>query len=188
MFGKMKLEDFKDLLSPADYKTCENKMINGPAWFLLTLDVFVIFLYKLIFFFFSSFPLLPWLCSFPFFFCLFQREISNTADNAARFYREHTPEALKSAPAIWDAMTKTQDSLIKTIRSRKFEKYISVATRTMVMTSSTRCFSYVFFFISFLARLYLWPPFNEAQFSLLLLRRCQRTILICYVRKFVICF
>ena len=47
-FGKMKLEEFKDLLSPIDYKTCENKMMNGPTWYPLTLDVFVKFLYKVI--------------------------------------------------------------------------------------------------------------------------------------------
>ena len=48
-------------------------------------------------------------------------------DTVAKLYRENTPEALKSAPEIWDAMTKTQDRLIKTIRSRNFKKYTFVA-------------------------------------------------------------
>ena len=47
-FGKMKLEEFKDLFSVADYKMCETKMVNGPTWYPLTLDVFVKFLYKVI--------------------------------------------------------------------------------------------------------------------------------------------
>jgi hypothetical protein len=47
-FGKMKFEEFKDLLSVADYKMCETKMVNGPTWYPLTLDVFVKFLYKVI--------------------------------------------------------------------------------------------------------------------------------------------
>jgi hypothetical protein len=48
-FGKMRLEEFKDLLSVADYKTCESKMKKNPTWYPLTLDVFVKFLYKVIF-------------------------------------------------------------------------------------------------------------------------------------------
>ena len=47
-FGKMKLEEFKDLISPSDYKTCEIKMLKTPTWYPLTLDVFVKFLYKVI--------------------------------------------------------------------------------------------------------------------------------------------
>jgi hypothetical protein len=51
-FGKMKLEEFKDLISPADYKLCESKMEKHPTWYPLTLDVFVKFLYKVIIHFF----------------------------------------------------------------------------------------------------------------------------------------
>jgi hypothetical protein len=42
-------------------------------------------------------------------------------------YREATPESLRSAPEICDTMNKAQDKLIKSIRSRNFEKFISVA-------------------------------------------------------------
>ena len=106
---------------------CENKMSNGLTWYPLTLDVFVKFLYKVICF-------LPFLISpysmvilvFYIVFCLFQREISIAADTVARLYRENTPEALRSDPEIWNAMTKTQDRLIQTIQSRNFEKYITV--------------------------------------------------------------
>ena len=44
----MKLEEFKDLISPQDYKTCEAKMLKTPTWYPLTLDIFVKFLYKVI--------------------------------------------------------------------------------------------------------------------------------------------
>jgi hypothetical protein len=47
-FGKMKLEEFKDLISPADYKLYESKMEKHPTWYPLTLDVFVKFIYKVI--------------------------------------------------------------------------------------------------------------------------------------------
>ena len=53
----MKLEEFKDLLSIVDYKMYETKMVNGPTWYPLTLDVFVKFLYKVICFLYSpQFP------------------------------------------------------------------------------------------------------------------------------------
>ena len=45
-FGKMRLEEFKDLLSIVDYKMCESKMEKNPTWYPLTIDVFVKFLYK----------------------------------------------------------------------------------------------------------------------------------------------
>jgi hypothetical protein len=124
----MKLEEFKDLLSIADYNMCETKMINGPTWYPLTLDVFVEILYKVICFLYflqsppSMFMPVPY-----FVLGLFEREISAAADTVARLYRENTPEVWRSAPEIWDAITKAQDRLIKTIRSHNFEKYISVA-------------------------------------------------------------
>ena len=57
-FGKMKLEDFKDLISVADYKMCESKMEKNPTLYPLTLDVFVKFFVQgnvLSSFFFVSF-------------------------------------------------------------------------------------------------------------------------------------
>ena len=45
-FGKMRLEEFKDLLFVANYKICESKMEKTPTWCPLTLGVFVKFLYK----------------------------------------------------------------------------------------------------------------------------------------------
>jgi len=60
-------------------------------------------------------------------FHFFQREISNAADIAARRYRELTPEPLRTAPEVWEVMTKAQEKLIKSIRNRNFEKFISVA-------------------------------------------------------------
>ena len=45
-FGKMRLEEFKDLLSVSDYKMCESKMEKTTTSYPLTIDVFVKFLYK----------------------------------------------------------------------------------------------------------------------------------------------
>ena len=55
-----------------------------------------------------------------------QRDISAQADLAVRHYRETTPVAERTATEIWDVMTKAQERMIKSIRARTFEKYISV--------------------------------------------------------------
>jgi hypothetical protein len=150
-FGKMKLEEFKDLMSSQDYKTCEAKLLKTPIWYPLTLDIFVKFLYKVILprlpfaliahkhvFILVILPsedsdicgLMPFSSLFLSFIftslCVFQRKISNAADTAARLYRENTPESRRSATKIWDTMTKAQEKLIKSIRTRNFEKFISV--------------------------------------------------------------
>ena len=59
-FGKMKLKEYKDLISSADNKMCETKMDKNPTWYPLTLDVFVKFMYKVIFFLFT-FPFNSWI-------------------------------------------------------------------------------------------------------------------------------
>jgi hypothetical protein len=124
----MKLEDFRDLISAADYKMCATKMEKNPTWYPLTLDVFVKFLYKVNFFLILM-PLSSYhMMSYPYTHVyILQREISNAADTAARLYREAIPEDRQSAIEIWETMTKAQEKFIKHIRTRNFEKYISVA-------------------------------------------------------------
>ena len=46
---------------------------------------------------------------------------------AARLYRENTSEDRRTAPELWEQMTKAQEQVIKSIRTKNFEKYISVA-------------------------------------------------------------
>jgi hypothetical protein len=45
-FAKMELEEFKNLISAADYKLCEKTREDHPTWYKLTANVFVKFLYK----------------------------------------------------------------------------------------------------------------------------------------------
>ena len=56
-----------------------------------------------------------------------QRDISAQANLAVRHYRETTPDAERTATEIWDIMIKAQEMKINSIRTRTFEKYISVA-------------------------------------------------------------
>ena len=44
----------------------------------------------------------------------------------AWLYRENTPEDQRTALEIWEHMTKAQERIIKSIRTKNFEKYISV--------------------------------------------------------------
>ena len=71
-FGKMKPEDFKDLISMDDYKMCKSKMEKNPTSYPLTLNVFVKFFYKVIFLFALVFLLPHVSCIYPYiYFCLF---------------------------------------------------------------------------------------------------------------------
>ncbi len=45
-FGVMKLEEFKDLLSPEEYQICLKNKPSNPGWFTLTTKVFIAFLYR----------------------------------------------------------------------------------------------------------------------------------------------
>lgn len=128
-FGRLDLSTFKDLISPSDYKACEKSKEIRPTWYNLTADVFVKFLYKVCIMH-SVFPVFQ-LNFHSDCFCLqclpLQRDISAQADLAVRQYRETTPIAERNATDIWNVMTKAQERTIKSIRSRTFEKYISVA-------------------------------------------------------------
>jgi hypothetical protein len=42
----MKLEEFKDLLSPAEYQLCLNHKPSIPGWFTLPTKIFITFLYR----------------------------------------------------------------------------------------------------------------------------------------------
>ena len=45
-FEKLKLPDFKDLISKEEMAICKKEKEKNPRWYLLTIDVFVAFLYK----------------------------------------------------------------------------------------------------------------------------------------------
>ena len=45
-FGVMKLEEFKDLLSPEEFDVCKKNKLAKDRWFTLTTKVFIAFLYR----------------------------------------------------------------------------------------------------------------------------------------------
>ena len=44
-------------------------------------------------------------------------------------YREASPAAERNALEVWEVMLKAEQKTVKAIRTKKFEKYISVAIR-----------------------------------------------------------
>jgi hypothetical protein len=150
-FGNMKLKEFKDLLSVADYKMCETKMVNGPTWYPLTLDVFVKFLYKVIGFHYFPQSLLPCLCSFLILFLVCSR---------GRYLQQRITQqgcTVRIIPRLGGRLAKFGMPWQKLKRgsSNPFDlgtlkSIFSSPTRTTVMTSSTRCLSYPTSYIFFL--------------------------------------
>ena len=59
-----------------------------------------------------------------------QRELSQFADKAARKYRDEVPLKDRTTEMVWRIMTKAEEKMIKTIRSKNFEKYVVVANLT----------------------------------------------------------
>jgi hypothetical protein len=48
-FGNLELEDFKDIISKEDYLACLSAKKKHNTWYPLTVDVFVSFLFKVLF-------------------------------------------------------------------------------------------------------------------------------------------
>jgi hypothetical protein len=46
MYGVKPLEDFKNLITPAEYESCVRHKKAKPTWYSLTVDVFVAYLYR----------------------------------------------------------------------------------------------------------------------------------------------
>jgi hypothetical protein len=47
--GTQPLDSFKDLLTEEDFRKCANSPYNGKTWFKLTTDVFVAYLFRVLF-------------------------------------------------------------------------------------------------------------------------------------------
>ena len=65
-FGVMKLEEFKDLLSPDEYDACKKNKHSKDRWFAMTTKVFIAFLYRVRIFCVSSLQYLYFLKIFQF--------------------------------------------------------------------------------------------------------------------------
>ena len=59
----------------------------------------------------------------------FQKEISIAADAVVAAYLQSTPATERTTLEVWEVMKKAQDRMVKSIRAKNFEKYVSVANK-----------------------------------------------------------
>jgi hypothetical protein len=113
--GCQPLESLKDMLTEEEYRKCATSPHIGKTWFKLTTDVFVGFLFWVIFLLHHliclifhcqgsclAFTFASILMQVPF--CHFQQEIAEAFDDAARKYYEETPKEDRSDSGITAVM------------------------------------------------------------------------------------
>ena len=142
-YGGLKLEDFKDLLTSTEFKICAKVRQSRSAWFLLTIDVFISFLYRVCFlnlylglwcywgvcillrtkfewqFDKNYYMSLKWNC-------LLQQDLSRAADESAIKFKRSTPAEERTAEGVWKVMNAAEASMVKSIKNKDFQKYLSV--------------------------------------------------------------
>ena len=147
-FGKMKLEEFKDLIFVTDYKMCESKMEKNPSWYPLTLDVFVKFLQKVIFLFIFLeyfFPIL-WPFLIIFFVCFREGYPTRWILQQGCIVRPvpRLSHLLLRFGILWQ---KPKIGWSKAFDLGTLRSSLLSPTKTITMTSSTRCHSCLCVFI-----------------------------------------
>ena len=127
-FGERELEDFRDLLTPSEYKSCKKVKSSRPTWFPLTVDVFIAFLYRVniqgLFLLYKHFSgNIVYLLTLTF----LQAEIARASDEAVEEYMRSTAEKDRTATAVWGVMQIANEKAIKSIKQKDFLKYLAVA-------------------------------------------------------------
>jgi hypothetical protein len=57
---------------------------------------------------------------------ILQQDLARAADEAAMEYERTTPAEERSAEGVWEAMNAAEASLVKSIKSKDFHKYLTV--------------------------------------------------------------
>jgi hypothetical protein len=109
--GSQPLESLKDMLTKEEFRKCANSTHIEKTWYKMTSDVFVAFLFQVIFLLLHSSPLIHHcqgsclayiLMLIPI--CHFQQEIAEASDDAARNYYEETPREDRNDAAVTAVM------------------------------------------------------------------------------------
>jgi hypothetical protein len=132
--GSQPLESLKDMLIEEEFRKCAN---NSPhiekTWYKMTSDVFVAFLFRVIFLFSHSSLLIHHcqgsclvyiLMLIPIFH--FQQEIAEASVDAARKYYEETPKEDRNDAAITAVMKHAAKSRQQSFKGQ-FAKYLAIA-------------------------------------------------------------
>jgi hypothetical protein len=119
--GIQPLESLKDMLTKEEYKKCASSPHIEKTWYKMTSDVFVAFLFRVIFLLSHFFHLILHCQSSCLIFmfasilmlipiCHFQQEIAEASDNATKKYYEETPKEDKNDTAVTTVMRATAKS------------------------------------------------------------------------------
>jgi hypothetical protein len=123
----------KDMLTEEEFRKCASSPHIEKTWYKMTSDVFVAFLFRVIFLLSHSSPLIHHcqgsclayiLILIPI--CHFQQEIAEASDDAARKYYEETPKEDRNDAAITVVMRHAAKSRQHSFKGQ-FAKYLAIA-------------------------------------------------------------
>jgi hypothetical protein len=131
--GSLTLESLKDMLTEEEYRKCVMSPHIERTWYKMTTDVFVSFLFRVIFLLSHFFPLIHHKIgsSPPFILllipvCYSQQEIAEASDDAARKYYEETPKDERNDAAVTAAMRNAAKTKQQSFKGQ-FAKYLAIA-------------------------------------------------------------
>jgi hypothetical protein len=131
--GSLTLESLKDMLTEEEHKKCTTSPHIEKTWYKMTSDVFVAFLFRVIFLLSHSFPLVHHCqgsclaCIFMLIpICHFQQEIAEASDDAARKYYEETPKEERNDAAVTAVMRHAAKTRQQSFKGQ-FAKYLAIA-------------------------------------------------------------
>jgi hypothetical protein len=131
--GSLTLESLKDMLTEEEHKKCATSPHIKKTWYKMTSDVFVAFLFRVIFLFSHSFPLIHHcqgsclafiLMLIPIFH--FQQEIAEASDDVARKYYEETPKEDRNDAVVTAVMRHAAKTRHHSFKGQ-FTKYLAIA-------------------------------------------------------------
>jgi hypothetical protein len=131
--GSQPFESLKDMLTEEEFRKCVSSPHIEKTWYKMTSDVFVAFIFRVIFLLSHSFPLIHHcqgsclafiLMLIPI--CHFQQEIAEASDDAARKYYEETPKEDRNNAAVTAVMRHAARSKQQSFKGQ-FAKYLAIA-------------------------------------------------------------
>jgi hypothetical protein len=131
--GSQPLESLKDMLTKEEFRKCTSSPHIEKTWYKMTSDVFVAFLFRVIFLLSHSSPLIHHcqgsclayiLMLIPI--CHFQQEIAEASDDVARKYYEETPKEDRNDTAVTAIMRHATKSRQHSFKGQ-FAKSLAIA-------------------------------------------------------------
>jgi hypothetical protein len=127
------LESLKDMLTEEEYRKCATSPHIEKTWYKMTSDVFVAFLFRVIFLLSHFFPLIHHCQGSCLAFILmlspiwhFQQEIAEASNDAAKKYYEETPKEDRNDATITAIMKHAARSKQQSFKFQ-FAKYLAIA-------------------------------------------------------------